>query len=124
MTSLVVIISVKNSHLCSSGLAKYKISKEITQTIKFKYFFPANQLSQTFATGDLVFISAGPSNNTKKYHTTIEDYIEDDNESDNKKGIDLIYDEDLQDFEEQEELQPRKRRKPLKKATKGKQKAT
>ncbi|RIB12481.1 hypothetical protein C2G38_2041798 [Gigaspora rosea] len=66
-------------------------------------------------------IEAGPSNNTKKYHTTVEDYI-DDNESDNKKDIDLIYDEDLQNFEEQEELQPRKKRKPVKKATKGKQK--
>ncbi|RIB10747.1 hypothetical protein C2G38_2205284 [Gigaspora rosea] len=65
-------------------------------------------------------IEAGSSNNTKKYYTTFEDYIEDNNNSDNKKGIDLIYDEDLQNYEEQEELQPRKR----KNATKGKQKAT
>ncbi|CAG8807776.1 35896_t:CDS:1, partial [Racocetra persica] len=54
---LVVIISVKNSRSCSSGLAKYKLTKELTQTIKFKYFFPTDQLLQTFANGDLVFIS-------------------------------------------------------------------
>ncbi|CAG8509299.1 4049_t:CDS:2, partial [Dentiscutata heterogama] len=39
------------------GLAKYKHTKELTQTIKFKYFFPINQLLQTFANKDLVFIS-------------------------------------------------------------------
>ncbi|CAG8568167.1 8612_t:CDS:2 [Cetraspora pellucida] len=55
---LVFIISVKNSCLCSNGLAKYKLTKELTQTIRFKYFFPADQLLQTFANRDLVFISS------------------------------------------------------------------
>ncbi|CAG8785281.1 44238_t:CDS:2, partial [Gigaspora margarita] len=32
-------------------------SKEITQTLKFKYFFTTNQPPQTFSNGDLVFIS-------------------------------------------------------------------
>ncbi|CAG8537887.1 9113_t:CDS:2 [Scutellospora calospora] len=53
---LVVIISVKNSCSCSNGLAKYKLIKELTQTIRFKYFFPADQPLQTFANRDLVFI--------------------------------------------------------------------
>ncbi|CAG8539290.1 29380_t:CDS:2, partial [Racocetra persica] len=36
---------------------KYKVSKEITYTLKFKYFFTTNQPAQTFSNGDLVFIS-------------------------------------------------------------------
>ncbi|CAG8768672.1 7894_t:CDS:2 [Gigaspora margarita] len=53
---LVAITSVKNNHLFSYGLAKYKISKEITQTIRWKYFFPTNEQPQFFTPGDLVFI--------------------------------------------------------------------
>ncbi|CAG8773016.1 30773_t:CDS:2, partial [Racocetra persica] len=49
--------SVKNGSLCSHGFAKYKLSNESSQMIKFKYFFPANQSPQIFANGDLVFIS-------------------------------------------------------------------
>ncbi|CAG8519118.1 6800_t:CDS:2 [Gigaspora margarita] len=54
---LVVIISVKNSHLCSNGLAKYKLTKELSQIVKFKYFFSTDQPFQTFANSDIVFIS-------------------------------------------------------------------
>ncbi|RIB11987.1 hypothetical protein C2G38_2102189 [Gigaspora rosea] len=54
---LVVIISVKNNRSCSTGVAKYKIAEGLTQSIKFKYFFPTDYPSQTFATGDIVFIS-------------------------------------------------------------------
>ncbi|CAG8689587.1 16995_t:CDS:2, partial [Racocetra fulgida] len=54
---LVVVISVKNSPSCSQGLAKYKLTRELSQTIKFKYFFPTNQPYQTFANGDIIFIS-------------------------------------------------------------------
>ncbi|RIB12528.1 hypothetical protein C2G38_2249450 [Gigaspora rosea] len=54
---LVVIIFAKNSRLCSNGLAKYKLTKELSQTIKFKYFYPTDQLFQTFANSDIVFIS-------------------------------------------------------------------
>ncbi|RIB25229.1 hypothetical protein C2G38_2241530 [Gigaspora rosea] len=53
---LVVIISVKNNRSCSTGVAKYKIAEGLTQSIKFKYFFPTDYPSQTFATGDIVFI--------------------------------------------------------------------
>ncbi|CAG8829199.1 40047_t:CDS:1, partial [Gigaspora margarita] len=54
---LVVIIPAKNSRLCSNGIAKYKLTKELSQTIKFKYFFPTDKPFQTFANGDIVFIS-------------------------------------------------------------------
>ncbi|CAG8793437.1 23898_t:CDS:2, partial [Racocetra persica] len=54
---LVVIIAIKNSPLCMQSLAKYKISKELSQTIKFKYFFTTNQSSHIFKNSDLVFIS-------------------------------------------------------------------
>ncbi|CAG8776413.1 26464_t:CDS:2, partial [Racocetra persica] len=54
---IVAITSVKNNRLFSYGLAKYKISNEISQTIRWKYFFPTNENPQLFATGDLVFIS-------------------------------------------------------------------
>ncbi|CAG8823106.1 11893_t:CDS:1 [Gigaspora margarita] len=54
---LVVIISVKSYRSCSFGLAKYKLTKELSQTIKFKYFFPTDQPPLMFASGDIVFIS-------------------------------------------------------------------
>ncbi|RIB11777.1 hypothetical protein C2G38_2102729 [Gigaspora rosea] len=53
---LVVIISVKNNQSCLTGVAKYKIAEGLTQSIKFKYFFPTDYPSQTFATGDIVYI--------------------------------------------------------------------
>ncbi|KAF0497511.1 hypothetical protein F8M41_020689 [Gigaspora margarita] len=65
-------------------------------------------------------VEAGPSCNNKRYHTTVEDYVEDDYDSNNKKGTDLSCDEDLQDIEEQEESQPRKKKKQLKKLQKKK----
>ncbi|RIB19755.1 hypothetical protein C2G38_2035809 [Gigaspora rosea] len=54
---LVVIISVKSYCSCSFGLAKYKLTKELSQTIKFKYFFSTDQPPLMFASGDIVFIS-------------------------------------------------------------------
>ncbi|CAG8613917.1 21369_t:CDS:1 [Racocetra persica] len=54
---LVVIITAKNSSSCSQGLAKYKIYEELSQTIKFKYFFSTNQSPHVLANGNLVFIS-------------------------------------------------------------------
>ncbi|CAG8551009.1 5146_t:CDS:2 [Dentiscutata erythropus] len=54
---LVVIITAKNSPVYSSGLVKYKISQELSQTIKYKYFFPTNQSPQMFTNGDIVFIA-------------------------------------------------------------------
>ncbi|CAG8810936.1 23106_t:CDS:1, partial [Dentiscutata erythropus] len=47
----------KNSPTYSSGLAKYKISQELSQTIKFKYFFSTNQSPQIFTNGDIIFIA-------------------------------------------------------------------
>ncbi|CAG8805756.1 2406_t:CDS:1, partial [Racocetra persica] len=54
---IVAITSVKNSRSCSYGYAKYKISDETSQTIRWKYFFPTSEQPQLFASGDLVFIS-------------------------------------------------------------------
>ncbi|CAG8847713.1 45380_t:CDS:2, partial [Gigaspora margarita] len=54
---LVVIISVKSSSLCSSGLAKYKLTKETSQMIQWKYFFPTNEQPQVFSSGDIAFVS-------------------------------------------------------------------
>ncbi|CAG8669473.1 17226_t:CDS:2 [Dentiscutata erythropus] len=53
---LVVIISVKSGFLCSSGVAKYKLTKEMSQTIRWKYFFPTNEQPQVFSSGDIAFI--------------------------------------------------------------------
>ncbi|CAG8776021.1 2940_t:CDS:2, partial [Dentiscutata erythropus] len=54
---IVVIISVKNNRSCSDGVAKYKLTKDLSQAIRFKYFFSAHQPPQTFMNGDIVFIS-------------------------------------------------------------------
>ena len=54
---IVAITSVKNYRTCSYGLAKYKLSKDVSQTIKWKYYFPVNEQPRLFASGDLVFIS-------------------------------------------------------------------
>ncbi|CAG8713806.1 43165_t:CDS:2 [Gigaspora margarita] len=54
---LVAVTSVKNNRLFSHGLAKYKFSKEISQTVRWKYFFPTNEQLQQFTPSDLVFIS-------------------------------------------------------------------
>lgn len=56
--SLIVdMITVKNNSSSLHGLAKYKISNESSQMIKFKYFLSANQSPRMFTTGDTVFIS-------------------------------------------------------------------
>ncbi|CAG8662913.1 22091_t:CDS:2, partial [Cetraspora pellucida] len=47
----------KNSPTYSFGLAKYKISQELSQIIKFKYFFSTNQSPQIFTNDDIVFIA-------------------------------------------------------------------
>ncbi|CAG8499631.1 4273_t:CDS:1 [Dentiscutata heterogama] len=57
LSLLIVIITAKNSPTYSSGLAKYKISQELSQTIKFKYFFFTNQSPQIFTNSDIVFIA-------------------------------------------------------------------
>ncbi|CAG8791370.1 21411_t:CDS:1, partial [Gigaspora margarita] len=54
---LVAVTSVKNNRLFSYGLAKYKVSNEISQTVRWKYFYPMNKQSQLFIPRDLVFIS-------------------------------------------------------------------
>ncbi|CAG8542619.1 1997_t:CDS:1 [Scutellospora calospora] len=54
---LIAITFVKNGRLCSYGLAKYKISNETSQIIRWKYFFLTNEQPQLFTSGDLVFIS-------------------------------------------------------------------
>ncbi|RIB29745.1 hypothetical protein C2G38_2055982 [Gigaspora rosea] len=54
---LVVIISVKSNRLCSYSVAKYKLSKNLFQSIKFKYFFLTDQSVNAFSNGDIVFIS-------------------------------------------------------------------
>src|SRR5260364_25360 len=54
---LAVIITVKNNNLSSYGLAKYKVSKQTSRVIKFKYFFSDNSPSRFFASGDLLFVS-------------------------------------------------------------------
>ncbi|CAG8829969.1 21172_t:CDS:2 [Gigaspora margarita] len=54
---LVAITSVKKQSLFSYGFAKYKFLKEISQTIRWKYFFPTNKQPQQFTPSDLVFIS-------------------------------------------------------------------
>ncbi|RIB15244.1 hypothetical protein C2G38_2192868 [Gigaspora rosea] len=53
---LSLFIFIKNNRLCLQGLAKYKITKELSQTIKFKYF-STDQPPQIFANGDIIFIS-------------------------------------------------------------------
>ncbi|CAG8730774.1 28930_t:CDS:2, partial [Racocetra persica] len=47
----------ENNHLCSYGFAKYKPSKETSQTIRWKYFFHADEKSRIFMAGDIMFIS-------------------------------------------------------------------
>ncbi|CAG8727457.1 18521_t:CDS:2, partial [Gigaspora margarita] len=54
---LVAVMSVKNNPLFSYGLAKYKVSNDISQTIRWKYFFSTNEQPQLFTPGDLVFVS-------------------------------------------------------------------
>src|SRR5260363_207572 len=54
---LVAVTSVKNNRTFSYGLAKYKFSKEVSQIVRWKYFFPTNEQPQLFTPGDLVFIS-------------------------------------------------------------------
>ncbi|RIB26793.1 hypothetical protein C2G38_2138137 [Gigaspora rosea] len=54
---LVAITSIKNYHLFLYGLAKYKFSKEISQTVRWKYFFTMNKQPQQYTPSDLVFIS-------------------------------------------------------------------
>ncbi|RIB21032.1 hypothetical protein C2G38_2079361 [Gigaspora rosea] len=54
---LIVMVFVKSNRLCSYGVAKYKLSKNLFQSIKFKYFFPMDQPVNTFNNGDIVFIS-------------------------------------------------------------------
>ncbi|CAG8626673.1 29586_t:CDS:1 [Gigaspora margarita] len=54
---LIIIIAVKNSRSCSHGIARYKLSNQSTQTIKWKYFIPADSPIQQFEAGDIVFFS-------------------------------------------------------------------
>ncbi|CAG8751911.1 14842_t:CDS:1, partial [Dentiscutata heterogama] len=46
-----------NSRYCSHGTAKYKLSNEASQTIRWKYFIHTNTSPQEFAPGDIIFIS-------------------------------------------------------------------
>ncbi|CAG8602726.1 2592_t:CDS:2 [Cetraspora pellucida] len=70
VTLFVEIVSVKTNHLCSYGLANYKLSKDLFQSIKFKYFFPTDQPITTFESGDIVFISGKYIiENTEPYFT-------------------------------------------------------
>ncbi|CAG8556696.1 14861_t:CDS:2 [Gigaspora margarita] len=89
------------------------IDSTITKTPQNQYCLVEKLTNSTNAN-----VEVGPSCNNKKYHTTVKDYVENNNDGDNEKGTDLSYNKDLQDIEEQEELQPRKRKRPLKKLQK------
>src|SRR5260364_441729 len=54
---LVVIIFAKNGQSCSYGQAKYNLSKEGSQVIRWKYFFSPNEQPKVFTGGDLVLFS-------------------------------------------------------------------
>ncbi|KAF0409672.1 hypothetical protein F8M41_008341 [Gigaspora margarita] len=81
------------------------IDSTITKTLQNQY-----GLVEKLANSTNADVEAGPTCNNKRYHTTVEDYVEDDNDNDNEKGTDLFCDEDLQDIEEQEESQSRKKK--------------
>ncbi|CAG8598469.1 17057_t:CDS:2 [Dentiscutata erythropus] len=55
---LIVIISGKNNRYSSYGVAKYKLSNQISRTIKWKYFFSSSKSPQLFNPGDIIFISS------------------------------------------------------------------
>ncbi|CAG8646672.1 21810_t:CDS:2 [Gigaspora margarita] len=54
---LVAVMSVKSNPFFLYGLAKYKVLNDISQTIRWKYFFPTNKQPQLFTPSNLVFIS-------------------------------------------------------------------
>ncbi|CAG8595094.1 46114_t:CDS:2, partial [Gigaspora margarita] len=80
-------------------IAKHKYTKDLSQTIKFKYFFSVGHPSQTFMNGDIVFTSAHLNLRIKDY---LNEEIQSDNEDNNGKHKDLADVENSQKIEEQE----------------------
>ncbi|RIB22800.1 hypothetical protein C2G38_2173018 [Gigaspora rosea] len=80
------ILGLFNSHskildtLLIIDIINDDINSTITKTLQNQY-----SLVETLANSTNTDVEAGPSCNNKKYHTSIEDYVEDDNDSDNER---------------------------------------
>lgn len=54
---LIVINSVKNNRLCSYGYGKYKVSSQVSCSIRWKCFFSTNEPPLIISSGVIVFIT-------------------------------------------------------------------